>query len=144
MTGLSRTRAVFGRREKGFALLTAAVAAAIVIGCLSPFKFAIPHHGPGPIRHLAASWAKPPFAVDFIFNVVLYLPLGMFGSLSVRKSSGARFRIAAVTIGGALLSVAIELTQYYDTSRFSAASDLYANALGTFVGAATIVAVLRR
>ena len=48
-------------------------------------------------------------------------------------------RVALITAGGALLSIAIELTQYFDAARYTAASDVYANVLGTFLGAAAAV-----
>jgi glycopeptide antibiotics resistance protein len=43
-----------------------------------------------------------------------------------------------------MLSIAIELTQYFDAARYTAASDVYANALGSFLGAAAAVALFRR
>jgi len=53
-------------------------------------------------------------------------------------------RVALVTGGGALLSIAVELTQYFDRSRYTTATDVYANTLGTFLGAAAAVLLFRR
>ncbi len=44
-----------------------------------------------------------------------------------------------IVASGALLSVAMELTQYYDIGRDTAATDLYANTIGTFIAAAIAI-----
>jgi glycopeptide antibiotics resistance protein len=131
-------------RETRFALLTAAVVLAILFVCLYPFQFAVRHGNTNAIGTLVGSWARPPFATDFILNIALYVPLGAFGALSSRRSRHPWKRVGIVTIGGALLSTAIELAQYFDAARHTAATDLYANALGTFLGAAAVVVLSRR
>ncbi|HEX2151881.1 MAG TPA: VanZ family protein [Stellaceae bacterium] len=116
----------------------------ILIVCLYPFRFAVRHGNIAAISALVGSWVRPPFAIDFILNIALYVPLGAFGALSSRRSRRPWRRVAAVTIGGALLSIAIELTQYFDASRYTSATDVYANGLGTFLGAAAVVLLFRR
>jgi hypothetical protein len=133
------------RRERWFALLTAAVVGTILFVCLSPFHFSIRHGNINAIGALVGSWAKPPGPIDFILNIVLYAPLGTFGALSLSPRSRRRWRrVAVVTGGGSLLSIAIELAQYFDAARYTAASDVYANVLGTFLGAAGVVLLFRR
>ncbi len=133
------------RREKWFALLTAATVLVILLGCLYPFRFSVRHGDINAVGALIGSWAKTPQAVDLILNVPLYVPLGVFGALSIsRRSQPPWRRVALVTAGGALLSIAIELTQYFDASRYTAATDVYANVLGAFLGAAAVVLLFRR
>jgi glycopeptide antibiotics resistance protein len=131
-------------RETRFALLTAAVIITILIVCLYPFRFAIRHSNIDTVSALVGSWARPPSAIDFILNIALYVPLGAFGALSSHRSRRPWRRMAAVTIGGALLSIAIELTQYFDAARYTSATDVYANVLGTFLGAAAIILLFRQ
>jgi glycopeptide antibiotics resistance protein len=131
-------------RETRFALLTAAVVITILIVCLYPFRFAVRHGNIDAVSALVGSWVRPPFAIDFILNIALYVPLGAFGALSSRRSRRPWRRVAAVTIGGALLSIAIELAQYFDAARYTSATDIYANVLGTFLGSAAIVMLFRR
>jgi hypothetical protein len=131
-------------RETRFALLTAAVVVAIIAGCLYPFRFAVRHGDVNAVRALIRSWATPPFAIDFILNIALYAPLGAFGALSLRRSKSPKFRVGVVTIGGAALSIAIELTQYFDAGRITAATDVYANVLGTFLAAVAVAVLFRR
>jgi VanZ family protein len=131
-------------RETRFALLTAAVVITILIVCLYPFRFAVRHSNIDAVSALVGSWARPPSAIDFILNIALYVPLGAFGALSSRRSRRLWRRVAAVTIGGALLSIAIELAQYFDAARYTSATDIYANVLGTFLGSAAIVMLFRR
>jgi VanZ family protein len=72
---------------------------------------------------------------DFISNIFFYLPLGFFGSLAVAGSGRTLPRILLVTLAGGLLSTTMELAQYYIAARVSAADDVYANLIGTLLGA---------
>jgi hypothetical protein len=133
------------RRETRYALLTAATIVVIFLVCLYPFRFSIRHGDINAVGALIGSWAKPPGLIDFILNIAFYAPLGVFGALSFSPRSRRKWwRIGLVTAGAALLSIAIELIQYFDAARFTAASDVYANALGAFFGAAGVVVLFRR
>src|SRR3954454_10272934 len=102
-------------RETRFAILTAAVGVTILFVCLYPFRFSIRHGDINAVGALIGSWAKPPPPIDFILNIALYAPLGMFGALSFSPRSRHPWRrIAVATTGAALLSIAVELTQYFD------------------------------
>jgi hypothetical protein len=132
------------RRERWFALLTAVTVITILLVCLYPFRFSIRHGDINAVGALIGSWARPPGPIDFILNISLYAPLGVFGALSLSpRSWRKRRRIAVVTTGAALLSIAVELTQYFDAARYTAASDVYANTLGAFFGAAGVVLLFR-
>jgi glycopeptide antibiotics resistance protein len=131
-------------RERRFALLTAVVVVTILVVCLYPFRITIRHGDLNAVGALIGSWATPPDPIDFILNIVLYLPLGVFGALSLRWSRRPWRRVLLVTIGGALLSIAVELTQYFDAARYTTATDVYANVLGAFLGAAAVILLFRR
>ena len=123
------------RLNKGFLIAAAIIVAVILYGSLYPFAFYQPEGGAGPLIHLAQSWAETPGRGDFVANVFLYLPLGFFGSLAVAGSGRTFRRILLVALAGGTLSTTMELTQYYIAGRVSAADDVYANLIGTLLGA---------
>ncbi len=88
---------------------------------------------------LADSWMVEPGRGDLIANVLLYMPLGYFGVLSLANSPGLRLLI--VTIFGTVLSAGVELVQYFEPERMTSAVDIYANLAGTILGglAATLL-----
>jgi VanZ family protein len=122
-------------RSRNYAIVTAITAIVIVYGSLYPFDFSVPTNGPGPATTLLDSWANPPSHGDFLANILLYMPLGFFGMLSFSRRVGFWRRLPIVVAGGALLSLTMELTQYYDVGRDTEATDLYANTIGTFIAA---------
>ena len=71
---------------------------------------------------------------DVVANVLLYMPLGCFGILSLPRRMSIGLRILLIAIGGTILSLSMELIQYYDAGRVTAADDIYTNLLGTIVG----------
>jgi VanZ family protein len=118
-----------------FAWLTVLMALVIAYGCLYPFRFHLPPDGHGSVLKLLASWREWHGRGDFLSNILLYLPLGFFAALSFPGRFGPHPRLAWTILGGAALSLTIELTQYYDAGRTTAAVNLYCNALGTALGA---------
>ena len=61
------------------------------------------------------------------------MPLGWFGVLSLTQRMSVGLRLFLMIIGGTTLSVTMELTQYFDAGRVTAADDVYANLLGTML-----------
>lgn len=116
-------------------IAAAIIVAVILYGSLYPFRFQQPEGGVGPLRHLIQSWAETPGRGDFVANIFFYLPLGYFGSLALAGRGRRLPRILLVTLAGGLLSTAMELAQYYIAERVSAADDIYANLIGTLLGA---------
>ncbi len=112
----------------------AAIVTMIAYGSLFPFDFHTDIGGIGPWGTLLASWNKPPGRGDFISNILLYLPLGFVGAMASGRRASLR-RLALCVSIGVLLSVSVELLQYYDGGRDTEATDFYANALGTLLGA---------
>jgi VanZ family protein len=124
------------RSDKTFLLAAGLTILFIVYGSLYPFSFARPADGIGPVRVLIESRGDMPLRGDFLANILLYFPLGFFGALAIAHRVGAWRAILLATTAGALLSTAMELAQYYVQSRVTAANDVYANLIGTMLGAA--------
>jgi VanZ family protein len=116
-------------------IATAVVIAVIIYGSLYPFVFRHPASGLGPARTLLDSWRDTPSRGDFIANVLFYMPLGFFAILAIGNRIGSVLGIALVVATGAALSTLMELAQYYDPGRITSATNLYANVVGTALGA---------
>src|SRR5205085_4672962 len=123
LTGTADNRFVYAR------LMLLAAVVAIIYGDLYPFVFRVPPQAVGPVRALIDSWAEPPGRGDFLANILFFLPLGAFGFLSLPHRLHSAWRVLAVVASGAALSVSMELAQYFDETRFTEATDVYANSL---------------
>lgn len=115
--------------------LAAAVIAIIVYGSLYPFSFGAGTTPQGAAAALLATWREPTSRGDIVSNILLYLPLGLFAARALTQRSWA-VRVALAMAIGTGLSVAVELVQFYSPSRTTRMSDVYANAMGTLLGAA--------
>ena len=114
--------------------MTAAIVVVIAYGSLYPFEFRIPPNGIGPVSTFLASWNERPGRGDFLANILLYLPLGFFFVLGLERGPRRVGKLAMVVLAGAMLSLSVELTQYYDAGRVTSATDFYSNTLGTLLG----------
>jgi len=124
------------RLRRNFSIATVMVIAVIVYGSLYPFTFRQSAAGLGAAaRALLNSWADAPGRGDFIANMALYTPFGFFAVLAIGGAGIAAKRVLMTVAAGAILSTCMELAQYYDASRNTAATDLYANVIGTLLGA---------
>lgn len=125
-------QAAFGR---GFATAWIITTAFIIYGTLYPFDFHVPGNGAGALATLLGTWDETPGRGDFLTNIVLYVPFGVFGVLAIRKERGALAgRAALIVLLGTALSISLELGQYFEAGRDTAAHDVYANALGAVLG----------
>lgn len=92
----------------------------------------VPGRGPQPATR--AFLLGPPGATDIIYNVVLFVPLGVGLRLAGWKAS--RVALAAAAFSGA-----IEFYQWlWIPSRFSSLADIIANTAGAVTGALLVVA----
>ncbi len=121
--------------ETRFFLLAALTVIIIVYGSLYPFNFRVPVEGDNAVIALLRSRAIT-FSGrgNFVANVLLYIPLGWLGILSMPQRMSIALRFFLILIGGTTLSLVMELTQYYEAGRVTAADDVYTNSLGTIVG----------
>jgi VanZ family protein len=72
---------------------------------------------------------------DAVANLLAYIPLGLLLSLSLRAHFGAIRGVLLATLGGMLLSAAMEYAQMYLPVRTSSNLDLLTNSCGTLAGA---------
>jgi len=117
------------------AIVTAGLAVIIAYGSLYPFEFSVPTAGPGPVQALLRTWANTPGRGDFLANVLLYMPLGFFAVLTPGQRCTVISRCLGALLLGLLISISMELAQYYDVGRDTEATDVYANVTGTVLGA---------
>lgn len=126
-TATSDAEGFLDTKAPGLTLLTIV---AIVYGSLFPFHF---HKAPGnPCLTLLATWRTFHGWADAASNVLLYFPLGFLAFRAYRAS--LRPAVIPVFAGSTLLSICIELSQFYDASRDTEMSDVYANAFGAALG----------
>jgi VanZ family protein len=102
----------------------------VAYGSLYPFDFHSSHLGASPLWLLFHSW-PPAFdrsvLVDIVLNILIYLPVGLFGSLSIGKRRSILLAAA--------LSASIEVLQLFDDSRLCSTLDLISNIAGGAAGA---------
>lgn len=113
------------------------VMGAIVYGSLYPFAF----HDAGPLResiaNLLASWDRAPLSSgDMLANLLFYMPLGFTVTQAFGRASAKAAAVIVAFALGAVFSLSLELTQFYEFGRFSALSDVYLNITGSVLAAA--------
>ena len=125
--------------RRTYALLTLVLIAILVYLELYPFAFRVPHEGRGAVHKLLEGWADRPSRGDFLANIVGYTPLGFCALLSFARPKSSFDRFPIIVLLGSALSVSFELTQYFVDGRVTSATDVYANTIGTVLGAAAAV-----
>ena len=122
------------------AWLLAVIAFLIVYGSLYPFRFAAV--GDSGVFELLKSL---PFArttrSDIAANVLLYLPLGASIAWLLAARLGGMLAVIAATLAGAVLALAIEWLQLYETRRVASLADVTYNTIGTAAGAFVALAI---
>jgi VanZ family protein len=122
-----------GRTHFAAPLLLAIMIALILYVSLYPFQFGT--GGPTAMEVLRElSWARASRG-DMLNNVLLYVPLGFCIALTVEPRFGRLSGIAAGLVGGALLSITMEIMQGSIATRVPSLTDLSLNAAGALAGA---------
>jgi glycopeptide antibiotics resistance protein len=84
---------------------------------------------------LLGNSAKKPHSIDFLLNVLLFVPYGFGLSAQARKRGASKWNIFLVALGiGAATCYTIEFLQYFIPSRDSGWDDVFSNTLGSVVG----------
>jgi VanZ family protein len=122
-------------------LVTVLVAAVIVYGSLYPFEFRIPPSGLGPVGTFLASIGQRPGRGDALANILLYLPLGFFLSLCLRRGPRHSGTLVLAIAISSLMSLSMELAQYYIPGRVTSFNDLATNTLGMVLGSFAAIVV---
>ena len=122
------------------AWLLAIMAFLIVYGSLYPFRFAA-LDGTEPLELLR----RLPFArttrSDLAANVLLYLPFGASLAWLLATRLGGLLAVVAATLIGAILSLAVESAQLYETRRVASLTDVSCNTIGSAAGAFIALAI---
>src|SRR5579872_6196340 len=104
----------------GFGRILLLVVLLVVYGTLYPFDFHVRQPGPAPLWILFHSWPGPVnrFVMrDSTLNILIYLPVGLFGSLWMRQYRSPAVSTWLIISFAAVLSAALEVTQLFDDSR---------------------------
>jgi VanZ family protein len=115
------------------------VIALIVYGSLYPWDFHSAQLTASPLWVLIHSWPTriDRFLVrDIAVNVLLYLPVGVFGFLALRQTARTAFAVTVTVLIALVLSSTIEMTQLFDDTRDCNAFDVVCNVGGTVLGVA--------
>jgi glycopeptide antibiotics resistance protein len=78
--------------------------------------------------------------IDLAGNIVVFIPLGTALALALRDRA-LGWRLLLATLGGAGLSMIIELSQKSIPSRVAAVDDWLLNTLGVFLGAVVVCTI---
>jgi VanZ family protein len=73
---------------------------------------------------------------DIAVNLLLYMPVGVFGFLALRQNCRTAFAVTATVLITLTLSSSVEMIQLFDDARECSASDVGCNVTGTILGAA--------
>ena len=72
---------------------------------------------------------------DFVLNVLVYMPVGLFFLIALRRSFSSGTTVLLATLSGILLSFSMETLQVFLPNRTPGIIDLITNTMGTFFGA---------
>ena len=115
------------------------VIAVIVYGSLYPWDFHSAQLAASPLWVLIHSWPRviDRFLIrDIAVNVLLYMPVGVFGFLALRQNVHTALAVTVTVFIGLTLSSSIEMIQLFDDARECSASDMVCNVSGTVLGVA--------
>jgi glycopeptide antibiotics resistance protein len=115
-------------------LLLAVIVALILYVSLFPFEFAAARTDWSTALR-SMTWARASRS-DMFNNVLLYAPLGFCLALLLEPRLGRLTGLLGAAVGGAALSLTMELTQASIAPRVPSLTDLSLNAAGTALGAA--------
>lgn len=111
--------------------------ALIAYGSLWPWQYNPAHATGSPPLILLHSW--PPIIdasdlQDIVVNLLLYMPVGMFGYLALERRHHRRLRVIGPIVLGFVLSCAIEMAQIFDKTRNCSALDVVCNTISAALG----------
>ena len=105
----------------------------ILYGSFYPFDFYSHQDSRGPVGVLLASGFQPASRDDVASNILLYMPLGFFAVYAIGRRAASSVAVAVVV--GLVLSVSVELAQFYARGRVQELVDICSNTLGALLGA---------
>jgi len=119
-----------------YAVVLLIVVSFILYGSLFPFEYRDRFYPGGPVAYLLSTRHDWDGRGDLLSNILLYLPFGFFATLAPPSRLSGLPRALLATLAGTALSCCIEIAQFHDAGRVTSMGDVYANGLGSALGAA--------
>jgi glycopeptide antibiotics resistance protein len=120
--------------ERRYVLKAALAAYILFVFALALVLFPLANPAPNlvPFRSIIRAWQIGgwPFVVDFVGNIVAFIPMGLVPPFIRRRPT----RVWQVAIFGLLLSAAIESGQFISGRRVPDVDDVILNTAGTILG----------
>jgi VanZ family protein len=113
------------------------VIALIIYGSLYPFQLRAPVSPNGPVWMFFHAWPNKLGHGDIgdtVVNLLVYLPVGMFGFLALERQGERRLRWILPVLLSFTLSCSMEFLQIFDTTRVCSLLDLLNNTIGGLIG----------
>jgi glycopeptide antibiotics resistance protein len=128
-------------RRKVLSLLLSAYVLFLLDLALLRFHNRNPGHNAVPLHSIIGDWKSggPPFVVNFVGNIVAFIPIGMIPSLAWPRRAGA-WQAALFSLA---FSAMIEVVQYTSGCRVADVDDLILNTLGGLLGYGVLALSLR-
>ncbi|HUB48305.1 MAG TPA: VanZ family protein, partial [Acetobacteraceae bacterium] len=120
---------------RAYAFVLLIVVTFILYGSLFPFEYRERFYPGGPVAYLLSTWQDWDHRGDLLSNILLYLPFGFFTTLVLPSRMSGIQRALLATLAGTVLSCCIETAQFHDAGRVTSMGDVYANAIGSCLGA---------
>ncbi len=120
---------------RAYAVVLLLVTTFIFYGALFPFEYYQRTYPGGPLGYLLSTWQDWDRGGDLLSNILLYIPFGFFGVGALPSRIPSAPRVAIAIVAGTVLSCCMELSQFHDVGRVSTLGDVYADAIGTVIGA---------
>lgn len=133
--------AVVAGSRRAYAAVLVLVALFIVYGSLFPFEYRERSYPGGPLAYLLSTWHEWDHRGDLLSNILLYIPFGFFLSYSLPPRISGTTRTILAIVSGTLMAACIELAQFHDVGRVTSMGDVYADAIGTAIGATGAAAI---
>lgn len=114
--------------------LAAAYTLLVIYASLHPFT-GWRHNGVPLLAYLSAAWPRYFTGFDLSVNVLAYLPLGFLWVPGLQALRRTWLAVPLAVLGGAALSLAMEIAQNFLPSRVPSNVDLGCNVLGALIGA---------
>ena len=107
---------------------------AIAYGSLYPFDFQLEALGGDVIDTFLGSWHAESGRGDSLGNIILFVPFGFLGTITVHSGGRTFWRAVLVLLAAAIFATVLQFAQLYLPSRTAALNDVFWNLLGTGVG----------
>lgn len=108
----------------------------IAYGSLYPFNFDWTRPLPADLGAWLLNWEQRTIRSDVIANILLFIPFGFFGALTVQQQQ-KRYPLLSILMmiaGGIVFAICLQFIQFYLPSRVSHAADALLNTVGILIG----------